>query len=301
MRQGFSRPRKGTAVMLLIVMVSAVSAVALGASPATANPASIGVNQVVLFPGATQLGAPDASLAISAVGVATKPTGDGYWVVSGSGEVAAYGTAHNYGGIPKQTALSRPVVGIASTPSGLGYWLVASDGGIFTFGDAGFHGSTGAMALNRPVVGIASTPSGLGYWLVASDGGVFTFGDAGFSGSLGGVKLDGPIVGMSANVAKGGYVMTTGRPFYSMQSMGTFTVTCYDWTTPTASGLPTSRDLISVDPSVIPLGTKVFIAGEGWKTAADTGVYGKWIDIWRPTNAECVSWGVRYLEVFVGL
>jgi hypothetical protein len=36
-----------------------------------------------------------------------------------------------------------------------GYSLVASDGGIFTFGDAGFFGSTGAVALNKPIVGLA--------------------------------------------------------------------------------------------------------------------------------------------------
>ncbi len=42
--------------------------------------------------------------------------------------------------------------------AGHGYWLVATDGGIFTFGDAGFFGSTGAVALNKPIVGMAPTP-----------------------------------------------------------------------------------------------------------------------------------------------
>ncbi|MCZ7525889.1 MAG: hypothetical protein M5U14_05550 [Acidimicrobiia bacterium] len=60
---------------------------------------------------------------------------------------------------------------MAPTPTGLGYWLVAEDGGIFAFGDAGFHGSTGAIALNQPIVGMTPSPSGQGYWLVASDGG----------------------------------------------------------------------------------------------------------------------------------
>ena len=76
------------------------------------------------------------------------------------------------------------------TPTGNGYWLVASDGGIFAFGDAGFYGSTGAMALNRPIVGMAATATGHGYWLVASDGGIFTFGDAAFYGSTGGQPLE---------------------------------------------------------------------------------------------------------------
>ena len=87
-----------------------------------------------------------------------------------------------YQGVP---ALAGVTVPFRATFPGRGYWLVASDGGVFTFGDAGFFGSTGAIALNKPIVGMASTPDGAGYWLVASDGGVFTFGDAGFFGSTG--------------------------------------------------------------------------------------------------------------------
>ena len=44
---------------------------------------------------------------------------------------------------------------MAATPDGKGYWLVASDGGIFAFGDAGFYGSTGALALDAPVVAVS--------------------------------------------------------------------------------------------------------------------------------------------------
>jgi hypothetical protein len=47
---------------------------------------------------------------------------------------------------------------MAPTSDGHGYWLVASDGGIFTFGDAGFFGSTGAVALNKPIVGMTPMP-----------------------------------------------------------------------------------------------------------------------------------------------
>jgi hypothetical protein len=75
--------------------------------------------------------------------------------------------------------------------------LVASDGGIFAFGDAGFFGSTGAMALNKPIVGMAASPSGHGYWELASDGGIFNWGDAAFHGSTGAMRLNRPIVGMA--------------------------------------------------------------------------------------------------------
>jgi hypothetical protein len=139
-----------------------------------------------------------------AVGIASTPTGLGWWAVSGRGAVAAAGDAKLLGDLAA-IALNRPVVGLARTPSGGGYWLVASDGGIFSFGDARFHGSTGAMRLNQPIVGMAATPSGGGYWLVASDGGIFSFGDARFFGSTGAMRLNQPVVGMAATRSGGGY------------------------------------------------------------------------------------------------
>jgi hypothetical protein len=108
--------------------------------------------------------------------------------------------------LPNVAPPSSPLaLGMATTPDGKGYWLVGSDGGIFTFGDAGFYGSTGAMALNRPIVGMASSPDGKGYWLVASDGGIFTFGDAGYFGSTGAIRLNKPIVSMAATPDGKGY------------------------------------------------------------------------------------------------
>jgi hypothetical protein len=139
-----------------------------------------------------------------AVGIASTPTGLGWWAVSGSGAVVAAGDAPALGDLGGRP-LNRPIVGIARTPSGRGYWLVASDGGIFSFGDARFAGSTGAMRLNQPIVGMASTPSGAGYWLVAADGGIFSFGDARFAGSTGAMRLNQPIVGMAATPSGRGY------------------------------------------------------------------------------------------------
>src|SRR5206468_486379 len=79
------------------------------------------------------------------------------------------------------------------------------DGGVFAFGDAGFYGSTGAIALTKPIVAMTPTPSGKGYWLVASDGGVFAFGDAGYFGSTGGRRLGRPVVGMARTATGNGY------------------------------------------------------------------------------------------------
>ncbi len=140
------------------------------------------------------------------VGMASTPSGRGYWLVASDGGVFTYGNAPFYGSTGGMT-LNKPIVGMASTPDGGGYWLVASDGGIFSYGDAHFYGSTGAMKLNQPVVGMAATADGAGYWLVASDGGIFSYGDAQFHGSAGSLVLNKPIVGMITGPNGAGYFL----------------------------------------------------------------------------------------------
>ena len=144
------------------------------------------------------------TLARPLVGMATTPSGDGYWLVGADGAVFPFGDAVGYGSTAG-TALNRPIVAMAATATGRGYWLVASDGGIFAYGDAGFFGSTGSIKLNEPIVGMAATRTANGYWLVASDGGIFAYGDAGFFGSTGSIKLNRPVVGMAATPSAQGY------------------------------------------------------------------------------------------------
>ena len=148
----------------------------------------------------------DQSVRLSApiVGVASTPTGGGYWEVAADGGVFAFGSASFYGSMGG-SHLNSPIVGIAAMPTGHGYWEVAADGGIFSFGSASFHGSMGGSHLNQPIVGIAATPTGGGYWEVASDGGIFSFGTAGFDGSMGGSHLNQPIVGIAATPTGEGY------------------------------------------------------------------------------------------------
>jgi hypothetical protein len=170
-----------------------------------------GSNQIVVFGGGgfndtwVAPAAPQpASDPSGGAAVAATPGGQGYWVVSPTGAVSAYGDAKYYGSMTGRP-LNAPIDGIASTPDGDGYWLVASDGGVFSFGDASFHGSIGGAHLNQPVVDITSTPTGDGYWLVASDGGVFSFGDASFHGSMGGEHLNQPVVSISTDAGGDGY------------------------------------------------------------------------------------------------
>ncbi|MFD1036982.1 LysM peptidoglycan-binding domain-containing protein [Virgibacillus byunsanensis] len=59
--------------------------------------------------------------------------------------------------------------------------------------------------------------------------------------------------------------------------------------------------VIAVDPSVIPLGSEVYVEGYGYATAADIGsaIKGNKIDLHVPTKDEAFSWGVRTVNVTI--
>ena len=67
----------------------------------------------------------------------------------------------------------------------------------------------------------------------------------------------------------------------------------------TATGIPTAPGVVAVDPSVIPLGTRLTIPGYGIGIAADTGgaVQGNTIDVWFPTLAQALAWGRRTVTI----
>ena len=77
------------------------------------------------------------------------------------------------------------------------------------------------------------------------------------------------------------------------------TATGYSMAGRTATGLPVGRGIVAVDPSVIPLGTRLSIPGYGEGVAADTGgaVQGLTIDLWFPTLAEALAWGRRTVTI----
>ena len=75
--------------------------------------------------------------------------------------------------------------------------------------------------------------------------------------------------------------------------------TAYCLTGTTATGLPVGPGIVAVDPSVIPLGTRMTIPGYGEGVAADTGsaVSGYTIDLWFPTLADALAWGRRTVTI----
>ena len=91
-----------------------------------------------------------------------------------------------------------------------------------------------------------------------------------------------------------------GKLTYQMES------TAYTGGSLTAMGLkpvhnPDGISTVSVDPSVIPLGSKVYVSGYGVAIASDTGsaIKGNIIDVYFNTHNECISWGRRQVEVTV--
>ncbi|MGN4822104.1 3D domain-containing protein [Bacillus cereus group sp. MYBK139-2] len=74
------------------------------------------------------------------------------------------------------------------------------------------------------------------------------------------------------------------------------------WQGLTATGTSVRWGVIAVDPSVIPLGSKVYIPQFNQTfTAEDTGnaIKGNIIDIFMSTNSQANDWGRRNIEIYV--
>lgn len=59
--------------------------------------------------------------------------------------------------------------------------------------------------------------------------------------------------------------------------------------------------VIAVDPSVIPLGSKVYVEGYGYATAEDTGgaIKGNRIDVFVPNHDDALQWGRKQVKVTI--
>jgi peptidoglycan DL-endopeptidase CwlO len=79
----------------------------------------------------------------------------------------------------------------------------------------------------------------------------------------------------------------------------TVVATGYSGTGATATGLATGWGVVAVDPSVIPLGTRMSVPGYGAGVAADVGsaVSGAAIDLWFPSDAQARAWGRRTVTI----
>jgi uncharacterized protein YabE (DUF348 family) len=92
-----------------------------------------------------------------------------------------------------------------------------------------------------------------------------------------------------------------GKEFYVNSTA--YTANCNGCSGVTATGVnlksnPNAK-VIAVDPSVIPLGTKVYVEGYGYATASDTGgaIRGNKIDVFFPSKSQAYQWGTRRVKV----
>ena len=83
------------------------------------------------------------------VGIASTPTGDGYWLVAADGGVFNFGDAVFAG-----ARGGSPAVDLAASPTGGGYWLATVAGGVIAYGDAQ---SLGSAAATNDQIGITGT------------------------------------------------------------------------------------------------------------------------------------------------
>jgi peptidoglycan DL-endopeptidase CwlO len=104
--------------------------------------------------------------------------------------------------------------------------------------------------------------------------------------------------GSDSGSTSGGSAPPIGAPPKSGQTM-TVSSTGYCLRGTTATGIPVAPGVIAVDPSVIPLGTRMFVPGYGEGVAADTGsaVKGNTIDLWFSSCAQAIAWGRRTVTI----
>lgn len=88
-------------------------------------------------------------------------------------------------------------------------------------------------------------------------------------------------------------------------SSSAYTASCAGCSGVTATGInlksnPSAR-VIAVDPSVIPLGSTVYVEGYGIAIAGDTGgaIKGNRIDIYMRDHGQAVNWGRKTVNVYV--
>ena len=95
--------------------------------------------------------------------------------------------------------------------------------------------------------------------------------------------------------------VAAAAPFAASGRTITVSATGYALRGRTATGIQTAPGVVAVDPSVIPLGTRMTIPGYGEGIAADTGgaVHGATIDLWFPTTAQALQWGRRTVTITI--
>jgi uncharacterized protein YabE (DUF348 family) len=102
-------------------------------------------------------------------------------------------------------------------------------------------------------------------------------------------------MGSITNVSRSGTNLNFREARYMSASAYTYTGNR------TATGKQPAVGLVAVDPSVIPLGTRLYVEGYGYAQAADTGgsIKGDRIDLFMEDRSQCLNWGRRTVKVYI--
>jgi len=160
---GKGRPRRGVARASLGVAVSA-AVIATGASLFDASAAGYRPTSVATassrggyrssragadgVPGRfmSDVSSATGRVATPLVGIASTPTGLGYWLLGFDGGVFAFGDARFEGSAVGAIARGSGAAAIVPSASGAGYWVLGTDGLVLSFGDAPSLAPSGGTA-----------------------------------------------------------------------------------------------------------------------------------------------------------
>lgn len=108
----------------------------------------------------------------------------------------------------------------------------------------------------------------------------------------------------SAPAAEAAPTTTTSSKEITVEATA-YTASCEGCSGITATGINLidnpNQKVISVDPSVIPLGSKVYVEGYGEAIAGDTGgaIKGNKIDVFIPSKQDAINFGRKQLKVTI--
>jgi len=102
-------------------------------------------------------------------------------------------------------------------------------------------------------------------------------------------------MGNITSVSRGGQRLDFSEARYMEASAYTYTGHS------TSTGQEPAVGMVAVDPSVIPLGTKLYIEGYGYAFAADTGgsIRGDRVDLFMEEHAQCANWGRKTVKIYI--
>ncbi|ASV67724.1 ubiquitin-like domain-containing protein [Cytobacillus sp. FSL W7-1323] len=115
-----------------------------------------------------------------------------------------------------------------------------------------------------------------------------------------GTKVSQPVTKVAS---RGENNESSGKEMYV--SSTAYTAGCNGCSGVTATGLDLKANpgakVIAVDPSVIPLGTKVYVEGYGYAVASDTGsaIKGNKIDVFFSSKSDAYRWGRKQVKIRV--